>query len=126
MFVEAAVATSSGDTIEFLLQRRSMTVLAASKRILAICLKQLSDSASSLFPNAPLWYNPNLGEFYKLNEGARCAQYGVKYAHRLYKVGKFKPFSQLQAESGIPCSIFSMCNLNMLHWLSMIPVCVFC
>lgn len=74
------------------------------KQILAMCFKQILETSLSLSPNALLWYNPRLGEFFKLEDGHKWAQYGIKYLHQLYVADTFKYFEQLQDKQGIPNS----------------------
>lgn len=86
--VEAAAVTSYETLLNFFFRGEVPTeggkeILKSAKRILGICIKHIIDNPLHLSPNAPLWFNPNLKEFFNLEDGFRWAKYGLTYLHQL-------------------------------------------
>lgn len=85
----------------------------SAKHILGICLKHIADDPLHLSPNAPLWFNPCLKEFFHLEDGYRWSKFGLTYLHQLYDKGELKTFAQLKRDLEIPDSwAFQFTRLN--------------
>lgn len=107
--VEAVVATSYETLLNFSFRGEVSTadgrnMLKTAKRTLGICLKHIDDGPLHLSPNAPLWYNPCLKEFFHLEDGYRWAKFGLTFLHQLFDNGNLKSFTQIKRELNIPDS----------------------
>lgn len=109
VMVEAAIVTSSETLLNFFFRGEVPTeggrvMLKSVKRILRNCLKHIADGPIHLCPNAPLWFNPCLKEFFHLEDGYKWCKFGLTYPHQLYDKGELKMFAQLKRELDIPDS----------------------
>lgn len=71
-------------------------ILKLSYRIFHMCNSRMGGTSLNTSLNAPLWHNPQLGEIYNIPDGACWAEYGVKYAHQLFRDGVFRTFLDLK------------------------------
>lgn len=81
---------------------KGVEILKLPYKIFHMCNKRLHKTSLSFSPNAPVWYNPCLGELYKLSEAQRWVKFGLKYAHQLFFEQYFKSFLTFRVETGIP------------------------
>lgn len=71
-----------------------------------MCNTKVGGTSLTTSPNAPLWHNPQLSEIFKIPDGACWANYGVKYAHQLFRDRTFRSFTDLKTEYKIPNKFF--------------------
>lgn len=82
------------------------SILKLSYKIFNMCNDRVGGTSLTTSPNTPLWHNPQLTEIFKIPDGAWWVNYGVKYAHQLFRDGTFRSFTDIKTEYEIPNGFF--------------------